>query len=144
MGYTSKRISYKEGACIFRIESKERLVRCPICGTRDVQRRGSVHRIIQLVPTGTHKNYVELDIPRVYCPHCERLRQICLGFAEESRTCSKAFERYIRELCDFMTISDVAQHLSIPWSTVKDIHKRHLEKKYGKPKLKKPSHSGNR
>jgi transposase len=89
-----------------------------------------------LLPTGTHKNFAELDIPRVYCPHCDILRQIHLGFAEEFRGYSKAFERYVRDLCDLMTISDVARHLGIPWSTVKDIHKRQLEKKYGEPDLK--------
>jgi transposase len=35
-----------------------------------------------------------------------------------------------------MTIQDVAQHLDISWSTVKDIHKRHLNKKYKTPSLK--------
>jgi len=35
-----------------------------------------------------------------------------------------------------MTILDVAQHLDISWSTVKDIHKRHLNKKYKAPNLK--------
>jgi len=35
-----------------------------------------------------------------------------------------------------MTINDVAQHLDISWSTVKDIHKRHLNKKYATPNLK--------
>jgi transposase len=35
-----------------------------------------------------------------------------------------------------MTILDVAQHLNISWSTVKDIHKRHLNKKYKTPNLK--------
>jgi transposase len=35
-----------------------------------------------------------------------------------------------------MTIHDVAQHLDISWSTVKDIHKRHLNKKYKTPNLK--------
>jgi transposase len=35
-----------------------------------------------------------------------------------------------------MTISDAARHLGISWSTVKDIHKRRLEKEYGKPNLK--------
>jgi transposase len=89
-----------------------------------------------LLPTGTHKNFAELDIPRVYCQHCDRLRQIHLGFADEFRCYSKAFERYVLELCEVMTISDVARHLGIPWSTVKSIHKRCLEKKYGKPELK--------
>jgi transposase len=92
--------------------------------------------VLTLLPTGHHKNYAELDIPRVYCPHCDKLRQISLGFAEDFRTYSKAFERYVLELCNIMTISDVARHLDISWSTVKDIHKRSLEKRYGKPSLK--------
>ena len=113
IGYTYERTTYTYGACIFRITPQDKLLRCPICGSRDVHRRGSVHRVITLLPTGRHKNYAELDIPRVYCPHCDKLRQICLGFAEEFRTCSKAFERYVLELCDIMTISDVARHLDI-------------------------------
>jgi transposase len=136
VGYVSKRISYEAGACIFRIEPQDRLLRCPICGTQDVQSRGSVYRKILLLPTGMRKNYAELNIPRVHCANCGCLRQISLGFAEEFRTCSIAFERYARELCDLMTVSDVARHLGIPWSTVKDIHKRHLKKKYGEPDLK--------
>ena len=89
-----------------------------------------------LLPTGQHKNYAQLDIPRVYCPKCKKLRQISLGFAEEFRSCSKAFERYVIDLCEVMTITDVARLLDISWSTVKDIHKRCLGKKYGTPSLK--------
>ena len=137
MGYTFEGISFKEGTCIFRIRPQDRLVRCPICGSGDVQSRGSVHRTLMLLPTGLHKNYAELDIPRVYCPKCDKLRQIRLGFAEEFRSHSKAFERYVRDLCGFMTINDVARHLDVPWSTVKEIHKRHLDKKYRTPSLRK-------
>jgi transposase len=35
-----------------------------------------------------------------------------------------------------MTVSDVAKHLDVSWSTVKDIHKRYLKKQYGAPSLK--------
>jgi transposase len=35
-----------------------------------------------------------------------------------------------------MPISDVARWLDISWNTVKEIHKSHLGKKYGKPSLK--------
>ena len=135
-GYTFKRASFEGGACIYRISPQERMFRCPICCSRDVQCRGSVHRTILLLPTGLRKNYAELDIPRVYCPHCDKLRQICLGFAEDFRSYSKAFERYALELCELMTINDVARHLGVSWGTVKNIHKRHLQKKYGKPSLK--------
>ena len=136
VGYTYIRTIYKEGACIFKIHPQERLLCCPICGNREVQPRGSVQRDILLLPTGNYKNYAKVDIPRVYCSRCDKLRQIRLGFAEEHHSCSRLFERYVCDLCKVMTILDVAQHLDISWSTVKDIHKRHLDKKYKTPSLK--------
>ena len=130
IGYTYERTFYEGGTCIFQIHPQERLVRCSLCGNRDVQSRGSVERTIMLVPTGKHKNYARLDIPRVYCQKCDKLRQINLGFAEGYRTYSKSFERYVWELCRFMTISDVAKHLDVSWDMVKDIHKRYLDQHY--------------
>ena len=136
IGYTYTRTFYKEGTCIFKIYPQERLLRCPICGNRQVQSRGIVQRNILLLPTGRHKNYAQVDIPRVYCHRCDKLRQIQLGFAEEHHSCSRLLERYVCDLCKIMTIHDVAQHLDISWSTVKDIHKRYLNKKYKTPNLK--------
>jgi transposase len=89
-----------------------------------------------LLPTGMHENYARINIPRVYCPSCGKLRQIELGFAAEYRPYSKPFERYVCDLCRLMTISDVARLLNIPWDTVKEIHKNHLDEKYSKPSLK--------
>ena len=136
IGYVYERTYYEGGACIFQIHPKDSLICCPICGSHDVQSRGSVERTIRIVPTGTHPNYVRLDIPRVYCPKCDKLRQITLWFAEEFRTYSKSFERYVKDLCKLMTISEVAAHLNVSWDTVKEIHKRYLDQKYGNPSLK--------
>jgi transposase len=35
-----------------------------------------------------------------------------------------------------MTLSEVANHLNVSWDVVKEIHKRHLARKYGNPSLK--------
>jgi transposase len=47
---------------------------------------------------------------------------------------------YILELCRYMTIKEVAEHLALDWKTVKAIHKRHLQEKFsakhiGNPKI---------
>jgi transposase len=47
---------------------------------------------------------------------------------------------YILELCRYMTIKEVAEHLALGWKTVKAIHKRHLQEKFsanhtGSPKI---------
>ena len=136
IGYAYERTFYEDGACIFKVRPQARLVRCPTCHNPDVQSRGSVERTIMLIPTGLRKNYALIDIPRVYCQKCDKLQQIALGFAEKYRSYSKSFERYVWELCRFMTISDVAKHLSVSWDMIKDIHKRYLNHKYGNPNLK--------
>ena len=136
IGYTYERTYYEGGACIFKMHPQERLVRCSICGSRDVQSRGSIERTIMLIPTGTHKNYVRINIPRVYCEKCDKLRQINLVFADGYRSYSRSFERYVCELCRLMTINDVAKHLDVSWDMVKDIHKRYLDQHYGNPSLK--------
>ena len=134
--YSYQRIFYRGGAIIYKINPQSRLIRCPICGSKDVSPRGSVTRRIMLLPTGTHQNFAEVDIPRVWCPSCEKLRQIRPVFAEEQRSYSRAFERYAIDLCEMMPIKDVAAHLGVSWGTIKDIHKRRLVKKYGTPSLK--------
>ena len=136
IGYIYDRTFYEGGTRVFQIHPQERLMRCPICGNHDVECRGSVERAIMLLPTGRRQNYARLNIPRVYCAKCGKLRQIELGFAAEYRPYSLPFERYVCELCELMTISDVARWLDIPWNTVKEIHKRYLGKKYGTPSLK--------
>jgi transposase len=41
------------------------------------------------------------------------------------------------ELSRHMTIQDVAEHLGVSWDTIKDIQARHLQRRFGKPKLHK-------
>jgi len=59
-----------------------------------------------------------------------------VGFADERRSYTKAFERHVLELSRHMTIQDVARHLQIGWDAVKDIQKRYLNRKFGRVRLK--------
>jgi transposase len=43
--------------------------------------------------------------------------------------------RYIYELCQYMTVSEVARHLGLDWKTVKDIDKYYLDQDFGQPDL---------
>ncbi len=64
-------------------------------------------------------------------------RRVKLGFAEPKRQHTKSFERYVMELLQFMTPSDVSTHLGITWDLANDIQKRRLGKRFARPKLKK-------
>jgi transposase len=65
------------------------------------------------------------------------VRQVKLGFADPKKHYTRAFERYVLELSQHMTIQDVAEHLQVSWDTVKDIQARSLKRRFGKPKLHK-------
>ena len=59
-----------------------------------------------------------------------------VDFADERRSYTRAFERYVLELSQRMTIRDVAEHLQVGWDLVKDIQKRYLGRKFRRIKLK--------
>ncbi len=80
--------------------------------------------------------FIVLALPRIGCRDCGTIRQIKVPFADESRSYTHAFERYVLDLSRMMTIKDVAMHLKVGWDMVKDIQKRHLLKRYALPNLK--------
>ncbi len=49
---------------------------------------------------------------------------------------TRAFERYALDLSRRMTIKDVARHLGVSWDLIKDVQKRHLKKRFSRPRLK--------
>ena len=78
-----------------------------------------------------------LEVARVWCPLCDSVRQVKIGFADPKKRYTRSFERYALELSRRMTIQDVAEHLQVSWDTIKDIQGHNLQRRFGKPKLHK-------
>ena len=135
-GHRYVRTEYVEGGVIFTIQRQTEACRCAACGSENVWRQGSVTRPFRTLPIGRVPVTLRVEIPRLLCHDCGKTRQADLGFAEPRRTYTKSFERYVLELSRHMTIKDVAEHLGVSWDVVKEIQKRHLRKKFAKPKLK--------
>lgn len=135
-GYDYVRTKFAHGCICFKIHQDRFKLRCPLCNGRDVIRRGFKHRLFRLLPIGKKRAFIELNIPRIECFACNIIRQVKVGFADPRRSYTKAFERFAVDLCQHMTIQDVANHLDISWDTIKDIQKRFLQKRFSKPKLK--------
>ena len=135
-GYRYVNSKYQQGAISFTIAKEDHALRCPSCHGRNVNRRGGIVRVFHTLPIGRKQIYIRLRIPRVSCRECQTVRQINLGFADPRRTYTRAFERYVIELARHMTIQDVADHLAVGWDLVKEIQKRHLERRFAKPVLK--------
>lgn len=134
--YRYLKTEYIAGGVIFTVERKAETCRCAACGSENVWRQGGVTRQFSTLPIGSRPVTLVAEIPRLRCHDCGKTRQAEVGFADPRRTYTKSFERYVLELCSYMTIKDVAEHLGVSWDVVKDIQKRSLQKRFSKPKLK--------
>ena len=136
VGYKYVSARYEGGAIVFRVTEDRFSLRCSHCKSRRVVRRGKKLRRFRTIPIGAKPVFIEIEIQRVFCLTCQVIRQVRLAFAKWRRTYTRAFERYVLDLSRFMTISDIARHLGVSWDTIKDIQKRYLIKRYGRPSLK--------
>jgi transposase len=135
-GYEYRRTDFFEGRVSFTIEQPRERYRCPECGSAAVHAQGHKDRFLQTIPIGLKPTFILLKVARVICFHCEHTRQVKVPFADPRRTYTHAFERYALELSKFTTIQDAARHLDVSWDIIKDIQKRNLQRRFGKPKLK--------
>jgi transposase len=136
-GYQHVHTKFHDGAIHFRVQQDVFNLRCPICGSNKVKRRGKVMRRFRTVPIGSKPVWIEMPVPRVLCLLCNIVRQVRLKFAFRRRSYTRAFARYALELSQHMTIKDVARHLGVSWDVIKDIQKRSLIRRFAHPRLHK-------
>jgi len=120
-----------------RIEQPREKLCCPGCGSRKVRIVERFERRWRTVLVGSRETWIRLSVPKVECQKCFARRRVRVSFAEPHRQHTRAFERYVAELLQFMTPQDVSRHLGISWDLANDIQKRRLGKKFGKPKLRR-------
>lgn len=135
-GYEHLRTVFEGGRVQFTMRLKRQSDRCSACRCWSVIRHGEQVRTFRTVPIGSKPVLLQVAIPRVECRACGVIRQVRLSFAEPRYGYTRAFERYVLELSQAMTIQDVARHLDVGWDTVKDIQKRNLQRRFKKVKLR--------
>lgn len=135
-GYEYRRTDFFEGRVCFVIEQPRERYRCSACGSAAVHAQGHKDRFLQTIPIGLKPTFILLRVARVICFQCEHTRKVKVPFADPRRSYTHAFERYALELLKFSTIQDTARHLDVSWDIIKDIQKRNLQRRFGKPKLK--------
>jgi transposase len=136
-GYTYLGQRVENGQIILRIEQPQERYRCSHCGSQNVWSQGGIERTIRTLPIGSKPVLVCCKVARVMCLDCFKVRQVKLGFAAPKKHYTRAFERYALELSRHMTIKDVAEHLNVSWDTIKEIQAQNLQRRFGKPKLRK-------
>jgi len=139
-GYQYGRTFYEGGAVIFSVHQEDHTLRCPVCGSKNVVRRGKRVRQFRTVPIGSKSVCIRFAVPRVYCLSCGIVRQVKIRFADSRKSFTRAFELYALGLCRVATIKDVAHHLRVSWDVIKEIQKRRLLRRFRKPKLNRLRH----
>lgn len=137
VGYRFVRESFEAGMTTFRIEQPRERLRCSQCGSDEVWSQGGKERFFRALPIGNQPTVLEFKVPRVLCFGCGDVRQVKINFADPKKHYTRSLARYALELCQHMTIQDVADHLLLSWDTVKEIQANHLQRRFGKPKLHK-------
>ena len=136
-GYQYVSTDYVEGEIWFGIEQPREGLRCPLCDSAEVSRRGEAWRTFRTLPIGSKRVTLTLPVARVECAVCDVVRQVAIPFADSRRTYTKSFARYALELARHMTIQDVAEHLGVGWDLIKDLQKTDLQRRFKKIPLKK-------
>ena len=135
-GYRYVRSEYSGGEIYFTLE-QQAPPRCRRCRSHNVIRRGTVVRRFRGVPIGRRPVWFQMPVQRFECRHCGLLQRGNISFAQRRHRHTHAFERYALDLCGYMTIQDVANHLGVSWDVIKKIHKQSLRRRFRRPKLKK-------
>ena len=136
-GYRYLATRYKWGQIFVRIEQPRESLKCPACGSAHVHIDEWCPRRWRTLPIGSKAVWIEMNVPKVKCQQCGAKRRVKLDFAEPMRQHTRSFERYVMELLQYMTPSDVAAHLGVSWYLANDIQKRRLGKRFARPKLKR-------
>ena len=93
-GYQYVKTDFDGGKVIFTVRQERGDLRCAACGSRHVVRRGVCPRRFRSLPIGRRPVQIVLEVPRVGCMDCGSVRQVPVGFADERRSYTKAFERH--------------------------------------------------
>ena len=70
---------------------------------------------------------------KVFCAKCRGIHIEDLELAHPYLRVTTRLAQYVYQLCQMMTVSDVADHLGLDWKTVKAIDKYYLEQDFGQP-----------
>lgn len=89
------------------------------------------HRVIRDLSIANADVWLQVEYRKVWCEHCQGVRVEQLSFAKASRRVTDRLRRYIYDLCQDMTVKEVAEHLDLDPKTVKQIDKEYLEEDFG-------------
>jgi len=112
---------------------------CHICKGHSYSIHSYHERTVRDLNIFEAKTFIQYSYRKIRCPKCGIVVEE-LEIVEPDMRITRRLANYILELCKYMTIKEVAEHLELDWKTIKKIHKDYLLERYseediGYPKL---------
>jgi transposase len=83
-------------------------------------------RRVRDLACGDRRIFLELDIRRVDCRSCRKVKQEKLDWLADNPFYTKRFAFYVGRRCQEASIKSIADELHLDWQTVKDLEKQYL------------------
>ena len=93
-------------------------------------------RRVRDLSCGDTRIFLELEVRRVDCRRCGKVKRERLDFLADNPLYTKRFAYYVGRRCRAATIKDVAAELALDWHTVKALDQQYMEaqlKRVGTP-----------
>lgn len=108
---------------------------CHFCGQKAAGVHSWSQRTVRDLNLACAKVWITCQYRKLFCPYCQHISIEDLQLFDPYLRVTTRLALYIYQLCQFMTVTEVAKHLSLDWKTVKNIDKFYLEGQYGQPNL---------
>ena len=95
--------------------------------------------MVRDLSSGDNRIYLELEIRRLFCRRCGKVKQEKLSFLADNPFYSKRFAFYIGKRCSSSTVKDIAEEFHLDRGTVKELEIQYMREKLrraGKPRPK--------
>ena len=86
--------------------------------------------------------YLEIEVRRVDCRRCGKVKRERLEFLADNPFYTKRFAFYVGRRCRIETIKDVAEELHLDWHTVKELDKQYMREQLAKAGTPAPKRIG--
>ena len=91
---------------------------------------------------GDARIYLELEVRRVQCKNCGKVKREHLEFLADNPFYTKRFAHYVGRRCRSSTIKDLAKELHLDWDTVKTLEKQYMAAQLAKAGVPGPKAIG--
>ncbi len=102
---------------------------CGGCGTAHWTFYDRKFRLVRDLACGDTRIYLELEIRRVLCRRCGKVKQEKFAFLGNNPFYTKRFAFYVGKRCSTSTVKDVARELHLDRKTVNTLEKQYMREK---------------